>query len=405
MIISVGGTHEPIIKSIREFKPEFISFVASQESCKDVIEIEEKLASEGFQFRRHITLVDNINELFECHAKAEIAVKKVLEEGYKKDDIRVDYTGGTKNMSVAVSLASITHGFSFAYVGGKREDNKGIVIDGAEEVFVNVNPWEVLAIDEKRKVALLFNKYQYKAAKEIVDTLCDKIIKKRNVFRNVGLLLEGYSMWDQFDYKEALEKFKRANVEDLILDDDPFVKNLAGETRKRLELLDRLVASSKVPRKILAHDIFANAERRYKEGKIDSAMIRIYRIVEITAQDRLLNKYGIETNNVDLRKIKDEKLKRELLEKHKDRDGKIKIGQEKAFKVLLDLKDEWGKLYFSKANFKKFIGIRNSRNQSYLTHGFQTLKSETYDALKQFIVDLKFIDLNKVPAFPEIKID
>jgi hypothetical protein len=57
-------------------------------------------------------------------------------------------------MSVALALAAVAHGFCFSYVGGGKERTKngvGIVINGQEQVYSCINPWDFLAVEEKKR--------------------------------------------------------------------------------------------------------------------------------------------------------------------------------------------------------------------------------------------------------------
>jgi hypothetical protein len=89
MIISVGGTPQPIIKSICKYKPEFISFFASQDTCDLVASIKAEVSKNGLGIKSEITLADNVNDLLYCHEKAEEAVERIISKGYMKEDVIV----------------------------------------------------------------------------------------------------------------------------------------------------------------------------------------------------------------------------------------------------------------------------------------------------------------------------
>ncbi|MDP3283903.1 MAG: TIGR02710 family CRISPR-associated CARF protein, partial [Desulfobacterales bacterium] len=222
MIITVGGTPPPIIKSICEYKPEFVSFFASQDTSDSIKAIKDETLKKGVIMKSELTLADDVNDLFHCHSKADEAVRRVLDKGYNKDDVIVDYTGGTKNMSVALALAAITHGFCFSYVGGKERTKNGIgiVVNGQEKVYSCINPWDFLAVEEKKKIALLFNQYQFKAAKELIDALCAKNIKNKSLFKTLGIMVDGYHKWDLFRHKDAIDRFERAKIDEIKHDAD-----------------------------------------------------------------------------------------------------------------------------------------------------------------------------------------
>lgn len=403
MIVSVGGTPAPIIKAICEYKPEFISFLASQDTFDLVTQIKEELSKNGLVTKTKITLVDDVNDLVHCYEKAEEALERVFVRGYKTEEVIVDYTGGTKNMSVAISLAAISHSFSFSYVGGmeRTKEGIGIVVDNHEIVYKSINPWDFLAVEEKKNIALLYNQNQFKAARKLTDKLQEKSTKYRSMFKKLGYLIEGYHKWDLFRYSEARDIFKKAKLDELMEVEDQSFVAFARESHSLLHFLERLAGSPRKPSHLLIGDLFANAERRNEEGKFDDAVLRLYRIVEMFAQERLLSKYGVDVSDIKKNQIPD-RLKEEFAKHKSQRDGKIKIPQTSAFKLLNELNDEVGHLF--RKNEQRFLDLQSARNYSYLAHGFDCLKEKAYNDLKYFISDLSILENNDVPSFPKMKI-
>jgi len=404
MIVSVGGTPPPIIKSICEYKPEFVSFFCSQDTSDAVKTVKDEVSKNGFTIKSELTLADNVNDLFHCHEKAEETVQRVINKGYNKDDVIVDYTGGTKNMSVALALAAITHGFSFSYVGGKErtKDGVGIVVDGKEDIYQSINPWDFLAVEERKKIALLFNQYQFKAAKNLIDGLAEKRTKKRTSFKKIGFLIEGYYKWDLFRHKEARDHFTRAKIDELLEEDDKFIRTFAEETKKRLNFLENIIRDGRKPSFNFILDMYSNAERRFEEGKLDDAILRLYRLVEMAAQERLLRKYKIDASDVKQEQIPEE-LRDKFVNDHKNQgDGKIRISQDVSLKLLNALNDELGITYTEKKS--RFRDIQLSRNYSYLAHGFESSRDRTYSSLKDFILGLGIFKIEDAPVFPKIEL-
>lgn len=401
MILSVGGTPQPIIKSIIEYAPEFVSFFASQDTCDLVTTIKTET---GINFKSEITLVDNVNDLLHCHEKAEEAVLRVTSKGYLKEEVIVDYTGGTKNMSVSLALAAITHGFSFSYVGGKErtKDGVGIVVNGQEEIYQSVNPWDFLAIEEKKKIAAFFNQCQFKAAKELTDTLLERTSKYKLLFKKLGFLIEGYSRWDLFRHNETLDFFKKAKINEIIELGDESMIEFARETEAQIPVLDKIVNEGKRPSHPLILDMYSNAERRFNEGKIDDAILRLYRLVEMLAQNKLLNNYGIDPSDVKTKQIPD-KVRADFIAFYKNhRNNKIGIPQTAAYRLLDALGDELGRVF--KIKEAEFMKIQFSRNYSYLAHGFDSSRGKTYLNLRDFVVSLKMFNISDAPVFPKMEL-
>lgn len=404
MVISIGGTLAPIIKSIIHYRPEFISFLASQDTVHNVSDIKKACQEKSVNFKSEITIVDNVNELLHCFEKAEEAIKRVTDKNFSKDRVIVDYTGGTKNMSVSLALAAISQGFSFSYVGGKErtKNGVGIVIDGSEEIYKSVNPWDFLAIDEKRQIAMLFNKFQFTAAKQLCDRLSEKSTRQKTLFKKIGFVIEGYYLWDLFRHKDALERFQRAKIEEIQESGDAVFKEFAAKAQKNIHFLEILTKDSQKLSINYILDIFANAERRFEEGKIDDAILRLYRLSEMIAQERLIKHYGIDTSNVKPAQIPDN-LRDEFVRRYKNSiDGKIRLPQNASFELLYVLNDEVGMAF--ERNKKTFLDIQSSRNQSYLAHGFSSSKDSTYKKLRDFLLGLEFMKIGEAPVFPKIAV-
>lgn len=399
MIISVGGAPQPIIKSIIEYKPEFISFYASHDTCDKITEIVQEAKNNNVNFKKEITLVDNINDLMHCHNKAIDAVNRVISKNYQKNEVIVDYTGGTKNMSVALSLAAINYGFAFSYVGGdeRTKDGVGIVVNGEEKIYTSINPWDFLALEEKKKISAFFNTFHFKAAKDIATELIDKTVKNKHIFRKIGFFIDLYYYWDLFNYKNACQIFNRKDIQELSESDDKGIKDFTDKTFEFREFLEKLSSGCDKPSINLILDLFSNAQRRFEQGKIDDAILRLYRIVEMIAQEKLLNNYQINTSDVPKNLIP-EPLLEEFMKKNADNFGKIKIGLNQSYRLLQALNDDLGAIFVNEeANFKN---IQNARNNSFLAHGFSAPKEDTYNKLKDFILRLGVFNEKDVPVFP-----
>lgn len=403
MIISVGGTPAPIIRSICEHKPDFVSFLASQDTCDFVSQIKTETSRADCLVKSELTLVDNVNDLLHCHERAEEAVQRVIQKGFKNNEVIVDYTGGTKNMSVAIALATVSHGFSFSYVGGEERSKNGIgiVVNGREEVFRNINPWDFLAVEEKKGIALLFNQYQFKAAKGLTDMLLYKTTKHKAVFKKIGFIIDGYHKWDLFRHREALDLFKRAMLEDMVSSEEGPVRSFAQAVKASMNTLVKIVENGRRPSLLLVHDMYANAERRFEEGKTDDAILRLYRLVELIAQERLLSRYEIDTSNVQREQIPAALIDEFTRKYSSSRDGRIKIPQAASFFLLSSLNDPIGEIY--ETNRSRFLDIQMARNGSYLAHGFSHSKEKTYLDLKGFVLKLNVIEEDKINIFPKLR--
>jgi CRISPR-associated protein (TIGR02710 family) len=193
-----------------------------------------------------------------------------------------------------------------------------------------------------------------------------EIIEKLERYKQ---LVNGYSTWDKFDHRKALEILRT------------FDNSLINIDRNRKFLLE--MERKEWGYDLMIPDLLNNAKRRMDEGKYDDAVARLYRTTELIAQHRLDENYGIKSSDVDLWKLQTfpqlEEKTVEKYEKMRDKDGKIKLSLSKDYELLNDLNDGMGKKFFDDQELKN---LRSKRNFSILAHGLEPVKKE--DAEKMF---------------------
>ncbi|MBW4573295.1 MAG: hypothetical protein KME31_36680 [Tolypothrix carrinoi HA7290-LM1] len=128
LLVTVGGSFQPIITAIRSLQPDRIIFIASdgeKGSKSQVIgegtpcevrrgaEVMERLPNiptqvglgDRFQKERDLILVQNPDDLNECYPKIHTFIRDLLLD--PSHEIMADYTGGTKTLSAALVLAAV----------------------------------------------------------------------------------------------------------------------------------------------------------------------------------------------------------------------------------------------------------------------------------------------------------
>jgi hypothetical protein len=130
IIISLGGSPDPLKKSITEHRPERLIFFASHESNAKLGEV---LHVEGYKPDKIETeITENPNSLYECYKTARRCVDRAARSGVPDSEIMVDYTGGTKVMSAALLLATAgcTYSFNYARESCLRKLNSFLNLSG-----------------------------------------------------------------------------------------------------------------------------------------------------------------------------------------------------------------------------------------------------------------------------------
>lgn len=376
LIMTVGtGTRKdvdiakPLVKSIRNSRPDLTYLIVTEKSevhgrriCK---EMEWPDADGPFRMKR-LEDSDNFEKVF---LFVNDTIREVISGGFSAADIEVDFTSGTKAMSAGALLAAVFNRCGTAkYIAGERRD--GVVIGGTE-AFHSISPSRVFALHDIRLAKEMILKLRYAAAESILAKLKREGLGEVSSVPMVMLtsIVQGYSAWEMFDHKTALNKLK-----DTVRDDSvaPFAPRAEA-----LEMLERISKKSREPDADMLVDLFNNAARRGFEGKYDDAVARLYRLTELFAQYALLRDFHIDTGDVDLRKLP-EKLWDGLEKQRDSKDGKIRIGLHRSYETLDHLGHPVGRRYAAETSLQ---GRLRERNSSILAHGLHPVSKAVYESL------------------------
>lgn len=416
MIISLGGSPEPIVKTILHHSPEYVCYFCSQGSVDKVSDVKKGVSEQAPELKitDHKVLVDDPDNLDECYAKAQKCREKLEEWQIDPKDVVVDYTGGTKNMSVAVALATIRYDYRFSYVGGKErtKEGLGIVKSGAEEVKTGGSPWTLFAIEEKRQIAELFNHYQFSAARRSIENL----VKARDLESRLGEFLkilhhlcQSYILWESFQLKEATEKLSACSEElsKFVEYGNEEYRQFLNAVKGNLSWLNRLQEHTKgfrVSHYLQVCDLISNAARRAEEGKYDDAVARLYRALEMIAQIEAAKDKALKIESAS--RVREEcvpiQLRDEYVRKYKDaQTGLLKIPCQALFNLLAQVGNKVGMAY--KKNEEEFRKILSARNESILAHGQNPVSGSTYERFYSYICD-NFDEIKENVQFAKLEL-
>lgn len=389
LICTVGGTPEPLVRSLLHWQPDRVVFIPSPQTRSTVdTTLREYAQSTGQPLSPgcyHICPVADAEDLAGCLQVIRVLDQEVHDWSIRGDDFQVvaDLTGGTKCLSAALALQARRWPCRFSYVGGERrtKDGIGIVETGAERMVHFADPWDALGYQAVEDAVTVFNHGGYAAAAHLLDQAM-KNIEQPEVKRELATLealIDAYAAWDRFDHKTAKTRFADAlkNRNDLkpIFTD---ARSLIDRIESHRECVARL-ADSKDPTTAWVQDLLDNAYRRAAEHRYDDAVARLYRAIEALAQIRLRERHGIfDTKAVSLDRLP-EILRQEWTSRA--RDGAVMLGLRDAYRLLNELGDELGQ------RFVKF-GLDDdersplvARNASILAHGFAPVGDKTYNQL------------------------
>jgi CRISPR-associated protein (TIGR02710 family) len=440
LVLSLGGSNDPLIKCIKDYNPDLIYFIPSIKSANQIDEILEETK---FQNEIRKNIVNDHEDLQESYLKSFEAIKELKNEGF---DVSMDFTGGTKPMSAGLVLAAIGTEISYSYVGtsndgGRDKKGLGVVKGGFEKIKKQKDPYYTYAIIELDKAKDFFNNYQFKAS-------LDNLYQAKNKLESLELQIEAnfyikissfYSAWDKFNdkienerlnsylNKQLIEIRNNEKLNSRIIKNNP---NFLNQIEKNKEFLDKKISKSN--RKIYYNinfylpDLLNNAYRRIEELKFDDAVARLYRTIELISQIELykiglINDQRLKVNKVFYIDI--EQFKEKLSENFNEDDALdiferyckkgfrkkniIKLTSKNNFDLLDEFKIDFATKYI---NDEKLGFEVSKRNNSILAHGLEPINESMAIKLYKSVLTYsklfcpKIEELMEEAKFPKFKV-
>jgi hypothetical protein len=399
LVLSVGGSSEPIVNAIKNNHPDFVYFFCSSgpkgsektidspgEPCGDkrkskcpkceheypvgdpkgkAIVFQAGLTREQYE----IITVDDPDDLNGCYLKLQM-LGTAIKEKFGDCHVIANYTGGTKTMSVAMALTGIiSQQWDISLNIGPRAD---LVKVRSGDVPVVIDKWMIICQNQLDFLKKLLNSYHYafivNSISEMLSHPLDKSFRDKLI--EARTVNEAFDLWDKFKHKEALELLEHYGRF------YPYIINLK-----------KILGKTKGSGYELVCDLLNNAKRRAAQKHYDDAVARLYRAIELFAQIRMGKEYDYKTDDLKLEKLP-EKLKDEY--SCHIRDGKILLGLVEDYELLFKLGDPFGKKF--EQNRGRIIDAIKRRNSSISGgHGTTPLTEEDYffvkDRLKGFIFE------------------
>ncbi len=346
-----------LLASILHYNPEKVVFFGSEESIATV----ESLKWQYYENRREelinyeFVTIDSIDDFDECFDK----IKDKIEE-HDEHEIIIDYTSGTKTMTMSAAICSMLYHKRLSLVAGKRGEN-GIVIPGTEKIIEQslYSAYDKTLLDRFKN---LFNLCRFVDAK---DALSQIVVLDKGQREDYERLVEGYDLWDRFKHREAYEKIEPVKDKRISLN-----KGFLGRLNKEEHRI-----------KFILVDLINNASRRIEEERYDDAVAVLYRAIELIPQIKLLD---YELNDLSEGKFTIADLEQRGIdsgeyEKYADERGKLKLGLEKKFLLLRDL--GWKEADDIYLENKGMQGLLQRRNNSIRAHGLEPVEKEVANEL------------------------
>lgn len=406
MIVSLGGTAAPAMKSLERYKPESVIFLVSHDSAVEAYKVLDSLE---WKPEKQFEIIDDPNHLLECYRKASNCMARAEKSAFDPQHILVDYTGGTKVMSASLLMAGAGKPYRFSYVGGSKrsKDGLGVVENGHEKLYNDANPWIAFAEEERRQVVTLFNRGRFYAVTEIADELTRKQLPYEIIkyFKFVRLVAFGLLRWDQFEHIAAKDLIAKGlgQIDEYLsaYPSEPVdhFRVLLIESKERLESIVKQTNSLKTAHGVLVSDLLNNARRKMADKKNDDAAARIYRALELYGQICFEQKFKCNNSQVKPEMVP-AILREDFARRYKDRNsGKLKLPLQATFQLLKELDHPTGKRFFK--HHKKIKDIQSSRNKSILAHGIEPVTDRAVASIFATVSEfVRFTDEHDFPRLP-----
>jgi CRISPR-associated protein (TIGR02710 family) len=317
----------------------------------------------------------------------------------------VDVSGATSAIAGALVLAAAPFTSRIVSVAKPQEGREGdaIALDGAERLWVSINPWDEGAEAVRREGCELFNRGAFVAAATLFRQIESRVSGgQKPLYRAFADLAEGYDLWERFHHRQAWEKLKgavKAIEMASLFGGPPGLKAALPAIKANAGILEKIVLDPADVKELLSLDLLAHAGRRLRVAHdTEAAMRTLGRALEAFAQYRLFKQHRIKTWDVQPEQLPQafqDTCRTCYLE---DIDGKYVLPTQAQFRLLAALDDPMGHAFLKEWPAMK--PLLNAANQAVLGRGAETVKAERVQQLYEVVIKLTGVQDGSLPKFP-----
>lgn len=340
--------------------------------------------------------VDDFEEIY-------VSINKQIRK-YRNYRVKIDYTSGTKTMTMAACLAATVSQNELIFVSGTRNPEGKIDDEGRFVKKQDMN--EVSKTRLFNEIKNLFNNYRFNQGLDMLDSI--KVNEANDwKYTKMGyeLLFVCYKHWDDFNHEDALAKFSTGFYIDFAEFENQLKRNYNS-----LKILNN--PDHPLYYYYIIASLINNATRRAEEGKYDDAIARLYRCIELIANKSLENE-GVDPYDVDVEYIKSKSEKAAEYCSTKLFRGYMGMLKFKSIDAKFTTL-----YYLNKMNPTAIMYIKNKtqinemfyvRNNSILGHGLDAKTLKEYLDFKEIVMDLfsvitsDYEDIIRETKFPKFK--
>ena len=306
LLVTVGGSPEPILQAVQAHQPDEVVFICSAPPCAapsldQVIgegtpcrhltpagaeewrpNLVQQLQLPHFRPDLQLITLSDPDDLAAIHQRL-LQVCEALRDRFSRLELLGDYSGGTKAMSAALTMALVDQNGQLSLVAGQRSNL--VRIERSE----GIRPMAVSTIRLGRllreQLPPLLERHLYDQAYlylnelillqgESLDQASLDVINKLK--QQLAVLIR----WDRFEWEMALSEAMRLDLQQHSEDLMAWWQRVVS-AQLMLDGEEPTVACTGYE---LVQDLLLNAERRGRRGWYDDAVARLYRALELLAQ-------------------------------------------------------------------------------------------------------------------------
>lgn len=305
LIVSVGGSPDPILKAVELHQPDEVIFACSAPPCESpsidqvlgdgqpcrhdvegVVAMRPNLVTQlglqGFRADLQLIALPHPDDLSDCLLRLRSFVQ-TLPQRFSKLDLYGDFTGGTKSMSAALAFTMIDQKATLSVVSGRRDNL--VRIERSEGLRI-VDPIPLLAhrLLQERLPSLLEAHFYDRARSLLVDFQRDQSDRlsadHHQALAALISQLQVLVLWDRFRWREALDLAHQTHFAETW----PELWSWWLRVEASTDWKPDDTTSVAITGYELVQDLLLNAERRGRRGWFDDAVARLYRASELLAQ-------------------------------------------------------------------------------------------------------------------------
>ena len=385
LVLTVGGSHEPLLAAIQHVQPDFILFVCSVDdpvtgnkgsytqilakgkiikaNLKDTKPTLENIPAQvGFREDNYKVIQVSSDEIDQAYNAISGELQLLVSE---YPQVICDYTGGTKSMSSSLVLAAVDNeNVQVQVVAGARGNLRKI--DTAFQSVQGANVGRTRFKDSLEKALKNWQQYNYATALNELSVLKATDPEDIVSLTTARVASQAFADWDVFDHESARDMLSHIS------------KKLAEENRIYLRQLGGICSNSDstVPHRIF--DLWLNAERCAARGRYDDATSRIYRLLEWCSQWILKSQ-----KNIDTADVPEAAIPAHISIPFNDRKNVYMASLVHSWELAGAICDD-ATCEFWKKNREQLLTLLEIRNNSILAHGYETVGEGSYHEIQEF---------------------